>query len=1059
MNAFSILLMLMSNQLLVIVILLFGASALMLWLAWFTWRRRLAPGAKYFFVFLVLISFWSLSFAFNLLNDSLAVKVFWKNITHLCVVSIPPLWLVFTLYYTERVGAYRRYLWLLVVLPALFWTSTITNSWHDLFWIETKKIQMQGFWILWGTPGPLYWLHVAWAYLQLLGGTIILIQQFLSAPSLYRRQILATLVGLSFPWVANVLVLLGLGPLPNLDLTPFAFTFSGIALFWGLFKYQFMDVMPVARDVIIESMSEGVLLLDDQNRVAFMNPASQQLLDNKDDEVIGQHINDAFPAVSQVLLTSEPYDEHEFEIVVDGVTRYCLLTHQPVADTGRHISDRLVVLRDVTTRKIAEEKLRTSERDHRHLLNAVNDIVFSIDLRGNYTFVNRAGRQITGYSSSEALGMNMTKIVAHEKDLKILQDEIRNSVRGGEVSGRYQYQIRTKQGDLRFLEVSTTPQKNTRGRVIGFFGIARDVTERKEADEKIAVLAKFPDENPNPILRVAHDGSLLYANRPGTGLLAYLGDKQSVPQSWRQAASEVLASNVSQEMETMWQDRTLSLILTPVLDMNYVNVYGRDITDRKQAEVALQLAKEAAEAANQAKSEFLANMSHELRTPLNAILGYAQILEGESGLPEQHRNSVESIGESGRHLLHLINDILDISKIEAGRTLFNPSDFDLRDMIRSLGSMFDVRCHEKSLNWKLEADVPLGYVRGDEQKIRQVLINLLGNAIKFTQAGEVAFRVKAQGQNMYLFEVEDSGIGIAKDRQRQIFEPFHQEVEGMRQGGTGLGLAIAHRHVQIMNGQLELESEVGKGTRFYFLLSLPPGETQPEGLDLYFDDGGQDWSGVTGLADGVSVRALVVDDVETNRDVLSQVLQKIGVDVDVVNSGEDALLHIRKCMPDIVFLDIRMPGMNGDEVLQHLIKEHGEKAPKVVAVTASVFEHQRQRFMEVGFDGFIDKPLRVEQVYACLAEELDITFEFAKLAVVDDEEHDWSVLSIPLSVYEGLVSAVATHSITDLRKNIDILEDVGNDEAMLAQHLRMLSRQFDMEQIQNVLGVLRVGDG
>ncbi|MGA1199172.1 MAG: response regulator, partial [Candidatus Latescibacterota bacterium] len=277
--------------------------------------------------------------------------------------------------------------------------------------------------------------------------------------------------------------------------------------------------------------------------------------------------------------------------------------------------------------------------------------------------------------------------------------------------------------------------------------------------------------------------------------------------------------------------------------------------------------------------------------------------------------------------------------------------------------------------------------------------------------------------------------------------------------GTGLGLAIAHRHVEIMGGQLEMDSTLGQGTRFFFQIKLPKGDTLLEGFDLYLDTTLKDWSGVTHLAVGESVTALVVDDVATNRDILTQMLKKIGANVMVSNSGEDALVQISKQMPDIVFMDIRMPEMNGDEALQVIVEKYGQNAPKVVAVTASVFEHQRQHFLAIGFDGFIDKPFRVEQVYACLAEELGVAFEYAQKEKERVEQQDWSTLTIPMSVYEGLVSAVATHSITDLRKNIDVLDAAGEDERKLAKHLRGLSRQFDMEQIQSVLGMLTVGEG
>lgn len=817
-----------------------------------------------------------------------------------------------------------------------------------------------------------------------------------------------------------------------------------------------MGDMSFINEAIVENMSEGVLVINAQDQVVYMNPACQSLFGEVSKDMMGKSIGDFFPVLAEAI--DKNTQQNEIEMQLRRSVYFLSVSQKPIHLDRSQDDGRLVMLTNMTKRKRAEERLKEGERQHRIVLNAINDIIFAIDLRGNYTFVNRAGRLITGYAQSEVMNLNMSQVVAHDDDLKMLQDEIRKALRGGDVSGKYEYQILTKQGELRALEVRTIPQKNDRGRVVGFFGVARDITERKEAEETIAVLAKFPDENPNPILRIDHDCSILYANRPGTRLLASLGSKEQLPKRWHNVVIDALASGEGQEVEAVWHDRTLSLMFTPVMDMDYVNVYGRDITDRKQAEVALQLAKESAEAASQAKSEFLANMSHELRTPLNAILGYTQILEGESELEEAHRNSVQSIGESGRHLLNLINDILDISKIEAGRTLFVAEDFDLRDTVRSLANMFDMKCREKGLMWVLESNVPFGLVRGDEQKIRQVLINLLGNAVKFTDAGEIVLRVKVLENNLVQFEVEDTGIGIARDRQRNIFEPFHQEEAGMRQGGTGLGLAIAHRHVEIMGGKLELQSAMGKGARFFFSLSLPMGEQQPEKIDVSLYDDLDRWAGVTHLAEGEQVAALVVDDVETNRDILKQMLQKIGVDVAVVNSGQEALDYLQGKMPDIVFMDIRMPGMNGDEVLQKIIKIYRKNAPKVVAVTASVFEHQKQKFMEAGFDGFIDKPFHVEQVYACLADELGIKFRFGQ-ADSDQEEYDWQTCSISMALYEDLVSAVATHSITDLRKSIDALESEGGNEKKLAKHLRKLSRQFDMDQIQNVLGELKVEDG
>ena len=450
------------------------------------------------------------------------------------------------------------------------------------------------------------------------------------------------------------------------------------------------------------------------------------------------------------------------------------------------------------------------------------------------------------------------------------------------------------------------------------------------------------------------------------------------------------------------------------------------------------------EEANRLKSQFLANMSHEIRTPLNAILGYAQLLDGDSKLSSEQRQSVQTIATSGNHLLGLINDVLDLSKIESGREKLFPVDFDLAELMVELRTMFRLRCEQKGLAWEVETEPGGRRVHGDENKLRQVLVNLLGNAVKFTEAGRVGFSLTVRPEDRYLFEVFDTGPGIPEAQQAAIFEPFYQTDGGVRKGGTGLGLAIAHRHVQLMGGELGGESAPGSGTRFTFSLTLPPARE----ADRSESDA---WSQVAHLASGCSVDALVVDDVAENRALLGRMLRRVGVEVRLAENGLQAVARCGEGVPDIVFMDIRMADMSGQETRQRLIEAHGEGRMVMVAVSASVLEHEHRSYLEAGFDAFIDKPVQMWKVYACLTEHLGVTYTYEAPSEPEAVPVDLSRVVLPEAVFRSLKEAAEFHSITQFREPLDDVAALGEAGQQLAAHLRDLVRQFDMEAVLNTL--------
>ena len=477
-----------------------------------------------------------------------------------------------------------------------------------------------------------------------------------------------------------------------------------------------------------------------------------------------------------------------------------------------------------------------------------------------------------------------------------------------------------------------------------------------------------------------------------------------------------------------------------------LQIYTQELEQSRQS---AEEARDAAEEANRAKSQFLANMSHEIRTPMNAILGYAQILKRNSELVGNQEHAVDTILGSGEHLLSLINDVLDLSKIEAGCMELQMTDFDLSGLMSSLAVMFELRCRQEDLEWRLLSDIEEKQrVRGDEAKLGQVLINLLGNAVKFTQAGSVTLKLSSPAENRYLFEVIDTGVGIAPEDQAQLFEAFHQGATGAEQEGTGLGLSIAQRQVELMGGEIEVESEAGRGTHFFFQITLSPA------VDLPVQDAVRDWSRVRRLASGQHITALIADDVAENRQILSQMLSGLGVDAEMTNDGKQALEALRRAVPRIAFLDIRMPELDGLQVLQQLREDARFDALKTVAISASVLDHQRQEFLDAGFDAFIAKPFRFEDLCRCLYEVLGAEFEW-EVGVEEtiDEEGDvaWDDVVLPAELLASLREAAEFYRVTDLEKHVQEVEALGGMAASFGGHLRTLRQQHNMEEIIHLL--------
>ncbi|ATG90985.1 ATP-binding protein [Methylomonas koyamae] len=456
----------------------------------------------------------------------------------------------------------------------------------------------------------------------------------------------------------------------------------------------------------------------------------------------------------------------------------------------------------------------------------------------------------------------------------------------------------------------------------------------------------------------------------------------------------------------------------------------------------LQRARDQAEAANKAKSIFLANMSHELRTPLNAILGFSSLVQKDPQFPESQQRNLAIINRSGEHLLNLINDVLEMAKIESGRLQLEQTRFDLGALIRDVGDMMSVRAQDKGLQLLVDqsSEFPR-FIYGDEARLRQILINLLGNALKFTQQGGVTLRLGSHrnSHTHLMIEVEDTGPGIAESEREHIFEPFVQLGEQGDSKGTGLGLTITRQFVQLMGGQLTLESSVGKGS--LFRIDLPLQDTaEPQTLVPAADRRGE----IVGLAPGQpQYRILIVEDQLENQLLLGQLMADIGMQVEVAKDGAQGLALFQSWQPHLIWMDRRMPKMDGMQAAQAIRQLPGGDRVKIVAVTASAFMEQREEMLHAGMDGFIRKPYRAEEIYACLAEQLGLEFVYRNDTpgtAQDDTLTAEMLAGLPAELRQELRTALESLEHPRIAQTLD---RIGELDRPLQKILAQLVENFD----------------
>ena len=647
----------------------------------------------------------------------------------------------------------------------------------------------------------------------------------------------------------------------------------------------------------------------------------------------------------------------------------------------------------------SREYLVVHEARLRALLRSLPEQVWMKDRAGAYLAVNVEFERFQGVVEADVLGKTDEEMgVTHRAEHYAAQD--RATLAAAEPLVFQETEHSAEGGGERQLEVTKTAVRDERGEVIGVVGIARDMTEIHAANLALKTSeARFRAtfETAGDAILIIRRAVIIDCNRRAAELLGaatrggllgqamelFAPDLQPDGEPSTRLAAVHLADIKLGGMKTFeWRcnrldgtqfDAEITISLFRHNGHNLLQAVLRDVSERRRMIVALEAAKEEAERANRSKSVFLANMSHEIRTPLNAVLGFTQLLMADRRLPDDTQSRLRVIHSAGNRLLGLINDVLDLAKIESGSLQVVTAPFDLLQELRDIDSLYGAHARAKGL--ALQSELALAaptVVEGDRNKVGQIIANLLGNAVKFTERGHVGLHVwrDAQRHDRVWFEVHDSGPGIAAAELADLFVPFRQGAAGQEKGGTGLGLALSRDMARAMGGELTIASTPGVGTQVRFWLTLPHSRLSSTGAPV--------GAGAQVLDESTPCTVLVIEDDPDSRDVLVNLLRDVGCTVMQAFDGLEGLARCRSERFDIVFSDIRMPHMNGVEMIERLRADPFTAALPVVAVSASSLEHERRFYIENGFQDFIGKPYPFQAVYRALVDFAGVTLHPAE---------------------------------------------------------------------------------
>jgi PAS domain S-box-containing protein len=691
----------------------------------YTWQHRRAIGAIPFVVMMLLLFEWEISYILHLAGSDFATKLFWYKVMFFGVAATPVAWLTFALEYTGRkTWLNARRLVMLSILPIATLIIIRTNESHRLFWTSSTISAEGGFSLLNNINGSWFWVHTAYSYILIMIAFVLIVRALLRWPAQYRGQMTWILLATLTPFIANILTIFHLVPI-LIDLTPFAFTITGIGMAFALFRHRLLDIAPIARDIVIDGMKDGMIILDAERRIVDVNRTAQDMIAlTGEQQPIGKQLADILSSWPGLIDRYRNLIEAEDEISLNvGETpRWYALTLSTLLDENKLLIGRVLIIRDVTDRKQAELQLQESESRFRQIVENASDLIYRVHRDGRIAYANPSVVRVLGYDDEkEILGRDY---------LNFVLPELRHKV--------------------------------------------KRVYERQ-------LLRKTPTT---------------YYEVP---VLAAAGHE-------------------------IWLGQNVQLIYEGNQIAGFQAV-ARDITAIKQAHDALRIARDQALEASLAKTRLLSKVSHELRSPLGGIVGYAELLQRDAfgQLNEKQHKAASEIIESADYLANMVNELLDEAQLRSSNAALQEKIFSSRQLVQHATSGMDILAQKKGLSFSSSIDPRLPQeIFGDDRRIRQIIINLLGNAIKFTKEGSISLEVMCPEKDCWEIQVTDTGVGISKEAQSYIFEPFRQLQSAVtyENRGVGLGLSITKQLVELMNGKIVVQSEPGRGATFTVLLPL-----------------------------------------------------------------------------------------------------------------------------------------------------------------------------------------------------------------------------------------------